>query len=221
MLAVATRMDDEVPEADETDAGPRARANGLERQCIATRTVVPVAQMLRFVVGPDGAVVPDLSARLPGRGAWVTATRGALAEALKRKAFGRAFRGKARVEAGLAERIDALMEKDTLAALGLANKAGRVVAGTTKVTEALRAGTVAVLVHATEAAEDGTTKLDGLAMRLASELGREIATIGCLPGLQLDLALGRPNVVHAALLAHPTSAGFLARCRRLERWRAD
>ncbi|MEZ0213954.1 MAG: DUF448 domain-containing protein, partial [Xanthobacteraceae bacterium] len=153
MLAVATRMDDEVPEADETDAGPRARANGLERQCIATRTVVPVAQMLRFVVGPDGAVVPDLSARLPGRGAWVTATRGALAEALKRKAFGRAFRGKARVEAGLAERIDALMEKDTLAALGLANKAGRVVAGTTKVTEALRAGTVAVLVHATEAAE--------------------------------------------------------------------
>nr|WP_281503084.1 DUF448 domain-containing protein [Ancylobacter crimeensis] len=223
--------------------------------CIATRTVRPVTELIRFVLGPDGQVVPDLTARLPGRGAWLTASRSALGEAIRRKAFARAFKGKLRSDPGrpakkaprgephaqvtsaqvtsapltstdstlpaLAGLVEALMEKDALGALGLAKKAGRVVTGATKVAEAIRSGDVAILIHASDAAPDGVGKLDALARRVGEDTGREIALITILSGLQLDLALGRANVVHAALLAHPTSAGFLARIRRLERWRAD
>ncbi|MBS9477373.1 RNA-binding protein [Ancylobacter sp. VKM B-3255] len=215
---------------DDTDAGPAAVRRETTRQCLATRAVLPVAQMLRFVVGPDGAVVPDLAARLPGRGAWVAANRGALRQALKKKAFSRAFRGQGRAEEGLCELVEALLEKDALAALALANKAGQVVTGNSKVVEALQSAAprpgmrrvpVAGLMHAADAAADGMAKLDALARRVGEAAGREIVRVVAFPGAQLDLALGRANVVHAALLAHPTSAGFLARVTRLEGWRAE
>ncbi|MFK8253584.1 RNA-binding protein [Ancylobacter terrae] len=219
MLAVE-RDEDDV--AVETDAGPAAARGDTARLCLATREVTPVVDMLRFVVAPDGTLVPDIARKLPGRGAWVTATRSALDGALKRKAFGRAFRGKAKAgaDAALPALVEDLLVRDALAALALANKAGRVVTGTAKVESALGAGGVAALLHATDAAPDGCRKLDSLARRLAGDESDEIAVVSCLPGVQLDLALGRANVVHAALLAHPTTAGFLARCRRLERWRA-
>ncbi|MCB4767463.1 RNA-binding protein [Ancylobacter sp. Lp-2] len=205
--------------AEETDAGPAAARRELSRLCLASRTVRPVDEMLRFVVAPDGQVVPDLAAKLPGRGAWVGATRSELALAVKKKAFGRAFRGKGRVDPGLADLVDALLEKDVFSALSFANKAGRLVTGTTKVAEALQGG-AAILVHASDAARDGVAKLDALARRVGEAEGKKIAFVNSLSGVQLDLALGRANVVHAALLAHPTSAGFLARVRRLESWRA-
>lgn len=216
-------MQDEaaLTDADETDAGPNEARDVLTRQCIASRAVKPVGEMLRFVVAPDGQVVPDIHARLPGRGAWVTARRAALAEAMKKKAFGRAFKGKGRADPALPELVERLLEKDALGALALANKAGRVVAGNAKVIEALQSGKVAVLVHASDAAPDGAGKLDALARRIAEARGGEIARVDGMTGVQLDLALGRANVVHAALLAHPTSAGFLARMRRLDGWRAD
>lgn len=207
--------------ADETDDGPAAARREPSRLCLATREVTPVARMLRFVVAPDGTVVPDLGARLPGRGAWVTATRGALAQAMKKKAFGRAFKGKGRADPALPELVEGLLEKDALGALGIANKAGRVITGTTRVNEALQSGEVAVLIHASDAARDGAAKLDALAIRIGEATNRQIAVTECLSGVQLDLALGRANVVHAALLAHPTSAGFLSRVRKLEAWRAS
>jgi predicted RNA-binding protein YlxR (DUF448 family) len=218
------------PEVPETDAGPAAARRETTRQCLATREVMPVDRMIRFVVGPDGVVVPDLAARLPGRGAWVAANRAALRQAMKKKAFGRAFRGRGRAEESLPDLVGALLEKDALAALALANKAGRVVTGNAKVVEALQAAApragmkqvpVAGLMHAADAAEDGMAKLDALARRIGEAAGREIVRVMAFPGAQLDLALGRANVVHAALLAHPTSAGFLARVKRLEDWRAD
>ncbi|MGA0561898.1 RNA-binding protein [Ancylobacter sp. VNQ12] len=207
--------------AEETDAGLEAARRAVTRLCLASRTVKPVGELMRFVLAPDGQVVPDIAARLPGRGAWITARRDALAEAIKRKAFGRAFRGKGRVDPALIEQVETLLEKDALAALALANKAGRVVTGNMKVIEALNGEKVIVLVHAAEAAPDGAGKLDALARRIGEAAGREIVRVDAFPGVQLDLALGRANVVHAALLAHPTSAGFLARVRRLEGWRAD
>ncbi|WP_281355846.1 RNA-binding protein [Ancylobacter pratisalsi] len=214
---------------EETDAGPisarREPDHEPERLCIASRTVRPASAMIRFVVAPDGQVVPDIAGRLPGRGAWVSADRSALAEALKRKAFGRAFRGKGRTDPALPELVDQLLEKDVLAALGLANKAGQVVTGYMKVADALdgnrKGAPVGVLVHASEAGADGVAKIDAQARKALALTGREIVRIHSLPGPQLDLALGRANVVHAALLAHPTSARFLARVRRLEGWRAS
>ncbi|MDF2994810.1 MAG: hypothetical protein K0R27_447 [Xanthobacteraceae bacterium] len=221
MLAMRDEVHmDDVHMEDETDAGP-GTGRVLSRLCIATREVKPVDELLRFVAAPDGTLVPDLAAKLPGRGAWVTATRSAVTEAMKRRAFGRAFKGKAKApDAGLPDLVEGLLEKDALAALALANKAGKLVAGNTKVTEALRGGEVSVLLHAADAAADGVSKLDALARRVGADTGREIARVQCLAGAQLDLALGRANVVHAALLAHGTSASFVSRTRRLERWRA-
>ncbi|TCT06553.1 RNA-binding protein [Aquabacter spiritensis] len=225
-------MLEQVVEAEETDGGPRGLASvraPLARLCLATRTVTPVAEMIRYVVAPDGAVIPDLARNLPGRGAWVTATRAALATALKRKAFGRAFRGKGTTREDLPDLVEARLVADARAALSIANKAGRVVTGTAKVEAALFSGQAAVLMHAADARPDGVRKLDGAARR-AQATGPDgepparrgdVAVIDCFTGVELDLALGRSNVVHAALIAHPTTAGFLARCRRLERWRME
>jgi len=200
----------------ELDTGPRAQE--LERMCVATRTVRPVADMIRFVVGPDGEAVPDLKRKLPGRGVWVTATQDALSDAVKRKALARGFKREVRLPADLVARTGELLERAALDALAMAGKAGLVATGFTRVEAALAREKVVALLHAAEAAADGVRKLDAaLRRRLEHD---PIVTIGILTSAQLDLAFGRPNVVHAALLAGPPSDTFLARLQRLERFRS-
>ena len=106
----------------DVDGGPRRIA--AERLCVATRTVKPVGDMIRFVVSPDGAVVPDIKARLPGRGVWVTASRAAVAQAVARKAFSRGFKRDVRVQADLVAMTESLLERSVLDALAMAHKAG-------------------------------------------------------------------------------------------------
>jgi predicted RNA-binding protein YlxR (DUF448 family) len=199
----------------ELDTGPRAQE--LERMCVATRTVRPIADMIRFVLGPDGEAVPDLKRKLPGRGVWVTATQDALSDAVKRKALARGFKQEVRLPADLVARTGQLLERSALDALAMAGKAGLVATGFTRVEAVLAQQEVIALLHAAEAAADGVRKLDA-ARRRRPERG-PIVTIGILTSAQLDLALGRPNVIHAALLAGPSSDTFLARLRRLERFR--
>jgi predicted RNA-binding protein YlxR (DUF448 family) len=199
----------------ELDTGPRAQE--FERMCVATRTVRPVADMIRFVIGPDGEAVPDLKRKLPGRGVWVTATQDVLSDAVKRKALARGFKRDVRLPADLVARTGQLLERAALDALAMAGKAGLVATGFTRVEAALAREEVVALLHAAEAAADGIRKLDA-ARRRRPEHG-PIVTIGILTSAQLDLAFGRPNVVHAALLAGPPSDTFLARLRRLERFR--
>src|ERR1700730_10342 len=199
----------------ELDKGPRD--NGRERLCIATRTVRPLADLIRFVVGPDGEAVPDLKRKLPGRGVWVTATQDALGDAIKRRVFARGFKRDVRLPADLLERTDRLLERSALDALAIAGKASLVATGFAKVETALLREQVVALLHATEAAPDGVKKLDS-AMRHGAQAG-VIAIIRILTSAQLDLALGRPNVIHAALIAGPSSDTVLARLRRLERFR--
>jgi uncharacterized protein len=198
----------------ELDAGPRARAT--ERLCVATRTVRPVADLIRFVVGPDGDPVADIGRKLPGRGIWVTATQDALGEAIRRKAFARGFKREVRLPPDLVGRTEQLLERAALDALAVAGKAGLVAAGFAKAEAALERGEAVALLHAAEAAPDGIRKLD-TALRRGP--GGPLPVIGFLTVAQLDLALSRPNVIHAALLAGPISETFLARCRRLERFR--
>jgi uncharacterized protein len=200
----------------ELDTGPRAQE--LERMCVVTRTVRPVADMIRFVIGPDGEAVPDLKRKLPGRGVWVTATQDALSDAVKRKALVRGFKRDVRLPADFVTRTGQLLERGALDALAMAGKAGLVATGFTRVEAALAQQEVIALLHAAEAAADGVRKLDA-GWRRRPERG-PIVTIGILTSAQLDLALGRPNVIHAALLAGPSSDTFLARLRRLERFRS-
>jgi uncharacterized protein len=179
--------------------------------------VQPVSELIRFVVGPDGEVVADIKSKLPGRGIWVTATRGALLEAVKRRAFSRGFKRDVRLPPDLADRTERLLERAVLDALAMAGKAGLVAAGFGKTESALDHEDVVGLLHAAGAAADGTRKLEAASRRRRSEAPPVV--IGFLNSAQLDLALNRPNVVHAALLAGPASETFLARCRRLERFR--
>jgi hypothetical protein len=202
--------------AIELDDGPRARSP--ERLCVATRAVRPVADLIRFVVGPDGMTVPDLKSKLPGRGVWVTATQEALAEAIKRKAFPRGFKRDVRVPPDLIGRTESLLERSVLDALAIAGKAGLVATGFTSVEKALARNKVVAVLHAADGAADGSRKLDAALRR--GPLAALAAVIRCLTGAQLDLALGHPNVVHAALLAGPSSDTFLARLGRLERFRS-
>ena len=187
------------------------------RMCVATRTVQPVSDLIRFVVGPDGEAVADVKSKLPGRGIWVTATRDALLEAIKRKAFARGFKRDVRLPPDLVDRTERLLERAVLDALAMAGKAGLVAAGFGKTEAALDHEDVVALLHAAGAASDGIRKLDAASRRRRSEAPPVV--IGFLNSAQLDLALNRPNVVHAALLAGPASETFLARCRRLERFR--
>jgi predicted RNA-binding protein YlxR (DUF448 family) len=202
----------------EADAGPRDGAAGRERLCIATRTVKPVEEMIRFVIGPDDTVVPDLKRRLPGRGVWVTATRAALAGAVKRNAFARGFKRPVRSSADLSALTDSLLERAALGSLAMARKAALVETGFARVEAAVAGGHIAALIHAADAAPDGVRKLAAAAKRLADE-AVSLPVVTAFSSAQLDLALGRSNVIHAALLPGPASEAFLARYRSLLRFR--
>ena len=190
-----------------------------ERSCTVTREAKPASELMRFVLGPDGTVVPDLRNRLPGRGAWLTPTAAIVGEAVRKRAFSRAFKADAKVSPALVEEIDTALVRDLKGALALANKAGAVITGFGKVEAALASGDVAVLVHAREAAEDGRRKLAAALRKRAAGTISGISVFDDLPGDDLDVALGRVHVIHAALLAGPGSEGCLARWRRLRRFR--
>jgi uncharacterized protein len=200
---------------NELDSGPRARDRA--RLCAATRTVQPVADLIRFVVGPSGEAIPDIKSKLPGRGIWITATREALAEGVKLRVFAHGFKRDVRLPPDFVDRTERLLERAVFDALAMAGKAGLVAAGFGKTETALEHQEVVALLHAVEAASEGSRKLDAALRRRG--LDRPTAVIGFLTSAHLDLALNRSNVVHAALLAGPASETFLARCRRLERFR--
>jgi predicted RNA-binding protein YlxR (DUF448 family) len=205
------------PNHEGLDSGPRQTPPGSERFCAATGAVRPVAEMIRFVVAPDGTVVPDLKRRLPGRGLWITATAPALRDALARKAFARGFKRQVQVAADFVETTDRLLERAALDALAIAHKAGITAIGFGKAEAALARERVVGLIHAADAAADGVRKLDAaLRQRPNAE---NIDVISLFASAQLNLALGRSNVIHAALLAGPESETVLARAARLRRFR--
>jgi len=200
------------------DPGPRDGGTETARFCAATGTVKPVAEMIRFVLGPDGTAVPDLKRRLPGRGIWITGTREALASAVARKAFSRSFKRDVRLPLDFVNATERLLERSALDALAIARKAGKIAIGYAKVEAALAEQKAVALLHAVEAAADGVRKLKPKASGRA-DASERIPVVGAFTSAQLDLALGRSNVIHAALLAGPESETFLARARRLERFR--
>jgi hypothetical protein len=169
------------------------------------------------VIGPNGEVVPDVKGKLPGRGVWVTATRQTVEAAVKRHAFARGFKRDPRVPADLVPQTETLLLRAALDALAIAGKAGLVAVGFAKVAAALEHGEVVALLHAAEGSPDGIRKLEVVSRRRMPEKGPPV--IEFLTAEQLDLALGRPNVVHAALLAGPASDTCLSRLRRLGRFR--
>lgn len=203
----------------EVDRGASCVAPGTERTCALTRELKPVAEMIRFVIGPAGDAVPDVKRKLPGRGIWITASRTAIEGAVEQNVFARGFKRDVRVARDLAEQTEHLIEHAALDALAIAGKAGVIVTGFSKVEAAIGQAGVLALIHAADAGDDGKRKLAAALRRNTAGESREIMVIDAFTGTQLDLALARPNVVHAALLGGPGSETFLTRAVRLIRFR--
>ena len=185
--------------AGSIDCGARSNTAGSERTCIVTGTKDVPEAMLRFALSPDGSVVPDLRRKLPGRGVWTRLSFDTVSRAAAKQAFSRAFRAKAEAPAALAETVGALLERDALQSLSIANKAGLVVAGAFKVDSAIEAGDVVALIQASDGAADGAAKrVHALRVKLGPEADA-VVRVDLFKSGQLDLALGRANVIHAAL----------------------
>jgi uncharacterized protein len=211
------------------DNGPRTDRSATMRMCAVTRQVRPIDELIRFVVSPQGEVMADLKRKLPGRGLWVAASRQVVAEAVRRHQFGKGFKREVRVAPTLAADTETLLVRSAIEALAIAAKAGQVVAGFSKVEGALapRQARTAIhaVIHASDGAADGIRKLDAIIRQNArqnTENGDEshpLPVVTALTSEQLDLALGRSNVIHAALLAGPASKTFLSRSHVLVRYR--
>jgi predicted RNA-binding protein YlxR (DUF448 family) len=185
------------------------------RQCIVTREVLAPDEMVRFVRAPDGAVVPDLKRELPGRGVWVMARHDLVAEAVRKKQFARAFKQAVTADADLADIVGRLMVARAMGLLGFAKRAGIVTTGFEKVAEAIVKKRVAVLLEASDGAADGRRKLAG---KLLSSGVDTVKMVEVFTGEQLSLALGRTNVIHAALGKEKLTDAFLKAARRYEHY---
>lgn len=189
------------------------------RQCALTRERHSADRLIRFALGPDHQVTPDLKQRLPGRGVWLLPTRETVERAVQRKVFPRSFGAPAATPDGLPDLIDKLLAKSALEALSLANKAGQAVFGFAKVEEAIGSGRVLGLMHASDASADGARKLDGKLN--AKKSGSLVMPLRLFTTAELDLVTGRSNVVHAALIQGGAAERFLAAAGRLSRYRAS
>ncbi len=176
------------------EAGP-----GRTRRCIASGKILPQTELLRFVVGPDGEIVPDLAGKLPGRGMWVRAREADLGCALQKGLFARAAKAPVKVPADLSNLVVAGLLRRISEGLGLAARAGALTTGYEKVRDFLKSGRTGVLIEAADGAADGREKL----FALAHGVGKPIYVLGCLNSADLDLALGRSNVIHAAVSGGP------------------
>ena len=208
----------------ELDDGPRTGKSATVRMCAVSREVRPVGELIRFVVAPSGEVIGDLKRKLPGRGLWVSLSRKAVEEAVRRHHFRRGFKRDVRVPPTLAADIENLLVRSAVDALAMAAKAGQVLSGFGKVEAALggRQTPIEALLHASDGAMDGIRKLDASARQNRGNTAKsqEIPIVTALTSAELDLALGRSNVVHAAVLAGPASRTFLSRSQTLVRYRS-
>ncbi|MDO8422001.1 MAG: RNA-binding protein [Parvibaculum sp.] len=188
-----------------------------ERRCIVSGEVGPREALIRFVIGPEDAVVPDLGERLPGRGMWVTSTREAVETAIRKGLFAKSAKASAVAAPSLADDLEALLAKRAASALGLARKAGALVTGYEKVLAEIAAGRLVLLIEARDGSEDGMRKLAGALKSRYSALNRaEPPILKPLWGDEMDLALGRANVVHAALTQGSMKSKVLGDLARLE-----
>ncbi|HWI87193.1 MAG TPA: DUF448 domain-containing protein [Sphingomonas sp.] len=191
------------------------------RTCVLSGKKASRDELIRLALGPDGIVAPDVRAKAPGRGAWIGVDRATLEAAITKgklgKALSRTFKTAVDVPGDLADQIERALERAALDRLGLEARAGQIVTGTEKIIDAARKGGVELLLHARDAAADGTRKLDQALRVGLGEEGSDLRGLA-IPATRaiLSMALGRENVVHLALIA-PAAAARVNQA--LGRWR--
>jgi predicted RNA-binding protein YlxR (DUF448 family) len=209
------------PSTDPTLAPREAHGGGAderERRDIVTGEIMPEHRLIRFVAAPDGTIVPDVAAKLPGRGLWVEASRKAIALAIEKKLFSRAAKEHVSAAADLADRTEKALVARMLGDLGLARRAGALILGFDNVLRALDGlRPPALLVEARDGSGDGKRKL----YNAAHARGLKPVVVECLFSAELGLALGRENVIHAAV----QPGGFVERlaldAQRLDALRSE
>lgn len=176
-----------------TRGGRKKSRETEDRRCIVSGDSRPKSGLIRFVVDPTGQIVPDISAKLPGRGIWVAADKAALIKAVKKNLFARAARQPVKISDALVTEVEGLLVKRVVGLLSLARKSGDAITGFEKVKEAVVSGSVAVLLQARDGSRAQMAKI-------RPPKGKN-SYISCLFGRELGLAFGRENVIHAALAA--------------------
>jgi uncharacterized protein len=197
MMFQATQESMTVTERPQTTAEDDA---ATERRCIVTRESKPISALLRFVVAPDGAIVPDIMGVLPGRGIWVTADRISVETAVAKRLFSRAAQRQVTVDPRLADVVEALLRRRCLELIGLARRGGGAVSGFEKVRAFLAGGSAGLLLAAADGADDGREKIE--------RLGHGLPVVSALSRQELGQAFGRDQVVHA-VVASGKIAGLL------------
>jgi uncharacterized protein len=175
-----------------TGGAPEAPSTRM-RRCVAARAPRLAEGMIRFVVGPDHALVPDLAGRLPGRGLWLSAERRAVQGAVARNLFAKAARDRVVVAPDLADRLEAMLVRRCLDLVGLARRAGELVAGFDQVEDLLRRGRAALVLQARDGAADGRRKVASVAGAL------KVPVVEAFDRAELGAAIGRAEAVHLAL----------------------
>ena len=192
--------------------------DGRERRCIVTGEVRPEAQLIRFVADPEGTIVPDLAAKLPGRGFWVTADAQALEKAVLKNHFSRAAKRALKAPCDLVQRVESLLVRRVGDDLGLARRSGALILGFDQIAKALAGRQPpGLLIEAADGGQDGRRKL----LAVASQHGLTPKVLDCLDSGELSLALGRENVVHAALKSGQLADRLLMTAGRLAGFRAS
>ena len=189
------------------------KAETGERRCIVSGVCRPKAELIRFVVGPNGQVVPDLAEKLPGRGLWLSAERGMIHTACAKNAFAKAARAKVKAADGLADQVEALLTRRCLDLIGLARRAGNVTNGFEKVRTFLRSHRAAILFAASDGGDDGRAKVRALA--------KDVPLLDLFSAAELGATLGRDNAVHLVIAPGGLADKILVDAGRLAGFRAS
>lgn len=194
----------------------------MERECALLRCIKPVKKLLRFALSPDGDLVPDIDAKAPGRGVWVSDDFSSVEQAVKKAIFAKSLKQKIQVPSDLAQITRTRLEQRIKGALGLARKAGQLQTGATRVKSSIASGSVLALLTASDAAPDGRRKMMATlkANSRERELETEVPHFDILTSEQMGLALGQENVIHVALTYGAAAKSALSRVKKLARYNA-
>jgi uncharacterized protein len=209
--AAALTETDAISASDEAETGilcetPSGRLPVQRRDAVSGESI-DTDGMIRFVVSPDGIMVPDVAHKLPGRGIWVRADRSALEIAIRKNIFARAAKRQVKTDPALVDQVHGLLRRRCLDLLGLARREGLLISGYEKILGNVKAKKLAWLIEATDGSADGRNRI--LAANRAAQGQAKIC--GCFDNSDLSLALGLENAIHIALLPG----------RRNERWSSE
>ncbi len=192
-----------------------------DRMCIVTRESAPAEELIRFVAGPDGTVVPDLKRQLPGRGCSVKASRALVDQAVKKQIFARALKTDVKALPELGAQVDRLLVAQLAGMMNMARKAGQFISGTMKVDDAVRSGRGIAVFHATDAAGDGIRKITQArtAVKYMLEDDEDLPAFRLMSYDEMVALMGDNAFIHAVALAGQAGEGVVKRAKLLETYR--